>query len=202
MIKTLIFDFGNVFFNLNKEAALKKLSEFGLQQYSQELLEKNMSYEKGLLSTADFITFYQQKFPKTSQEYFVNAWNSVLSDFPQKRFDFIRDLATSQKFTLILLSNNNDLHTQWVKRNIPFFDDFIACFDKFYLSQEIKMRKPDKEIYQWVIDQNNLNPTETLFIDDLKENTKAAQELGFKVWNLNPETNDVTELFTVKKELF
>jgi len=47
-----------------------------------------------------------------------------------------------------------------------------------------------------------LQENECLFIDDLKKNTDAASKLGIHTWNLNPGQEDVTHLFTVKKDLF
>lgn len=202
MLETLIFDFGGVFLNLDKAATLQQLKAFGLENLSEDMLQKNREYEKGILSTEDFISFYAEKFEKTSPENLTAAWNAILLDFPEKRLKFIQELADSGNYKLILLSNTNDLHISWVKENIPFYKDFKNCFDKFYLSHEINFRKPDHSIYDFVLCENHLKPGETLFIDDSPENTEAAEQLGIHVWQLDPETEDVTDLFTVKAALF
>ena len=75
-------------------------------------------------------------------------------------------------------------------------------FEQFYLSHEIGFRKPNTNIYEFVLQENKLNASETLFIDDTKENTDAAKLLGFKVWNNNPYKQDVVNLFSIKKDLF
>ena len=64
------------------------------------------------------------------------------------------------------------------------------------------MSKPSSEIYEFVLTENNLKATETIFIDDLKENTAAANKLGIHTWNLIPGQEDITQLFTKKEILF
>ena len=70
------------------------------------------------------------------------------------------------------------------------------------MSHEINLIKPDKEIYQFVLEQNNFKAEETLFTDDLAENTEAASKLGINTWNIKPGLEDVTNLFDINKELF
>lgn len=74
------------------------------------------------------------------------------------------------------------------------YNRFKSCFEKFYLSHEIHLRKPNAEIYQFVLDENGLNPTETFFIDDTVENTDAAKKLGIDVWNLIVGQEDIIQL--------
>lgn len=202
MIKTIIFDFGDVFINLDKPATLRELKNAGLEEFSPEMLTWNQNYEKGSLASEEFIQLYLKNNPNLSEEIFRNSWNSILKDFPKYRFDFIKKLSEENKFQLILLSNTNEIHIDWVKQNVPFFDEFTNCFDAFYLSQEINLRKPDASIFEFVIQKHDLIPGETLFIDDTPENTEAASKLGLKNWNINPEKEDVVDLFQIKKELF
>lgn len=42
----------------------------------------------------------------------------------------------------------------------------------------MKMRKPNREIFEFVMHENNLNPKETLFIDDSPQHLKTADILG------------------------
>ena len=71
--------------------------------------------------------------------------------------------------------------------------------DRFYLSHEIHLRKPNEDIYKFVLNENKLLPQETFFIDDTKENTITANALGIHVWNINPTCEDVVDLFTQKE---
>ena len=64
------------------------------------------------------------------------------------------------------------------------FNSFKNAFDVFYLSYEMGMRKPDAEIFDFVLQENQLTAEETFFVDDVKENTDSAANIGIKVWNL------------------
>jgi putative hydrolase of the HAD superfamily len=197
MIKNIIFDFGDIFINLDKEGTYKEMAKLGVTNITEEMMGVYHQYEKGLLSTDKFINFFYTEF-KIPKENLVLAWNAVLLDFPKKRLAFLKTLSESKKYRLFLLSNTNNLHIKWVQDSLGnvFYNDFKNCFEQFYLSHEINFRKPDKEIYEFVLNENSLIAQETLFIDDLKENTDAAKSLGINVWNLIPGKEDVVELFT------
>lgn len=202
MITTIIFDFGDVFINLDKPATEKELKKLGLPSLNKELSDFNKLYEIGNVTTSDFIDHYQKIIPNTTKEQIVYAWNAILKDFPEKRLDFIKKLSIEKKYKLLLLSNTNELHINWIQENISFYQDFKSCFDSFYLSHEINLRKPDSDIFRYVLEKHKLTPELTLFIDDTEENTIAAQQLGIKIWNNNPIKEDVTEVFSIKSDLF
>ncbi|MGW1456739.1 HAD family hydrolase [Salegentibacter agarivorans] len=202
MIKTIIFDFGDVFINLDKPATMREMNKYEIEELSESLLNINQQYEKGLISSEEFVKSYQSEYTQLQTEHFKNSWNAILIDFPEYRYQFLKKLSEEKNHQLILLSNTNEIHIDWVKENVPFFEDFKACFDAFYLSHEINFRKPDAEIYEFVLKQHGLKPQECLFIDDTKENTDAAKYLGIHTWNIEPTREDVIDLFTAKKELF
>ncbi len=200
MIKNIIFDFGDIFINLDKEGTYKAMAKLGVTEISNEMVEIYHQYEKGLISSGEFIDFYKNRFPAIDRKDLVDAWNAVLLDFPERRLKFLQELSNSKKYNLFLLSNTNDLHISWIQENwgMDLYSKFKNCFSKFYLSHEINFRKPDLDIYQFVLKENNLVAEETLFVDDLKVNTDAAKTLGINVWNLIPGEEDVVELFTKK----
>lgn len=203
MIKTLIFDFGNVFINLDIENALKKTFErLGITEFSEEIIAFNSFYEQGLISTDEFLEFYSENFPKLDKKELIDIWNFILKDFPKYRLDFIKELKASSKFKLILLSNTNELHINWIKENISFYEDFKNCFDAFYLSQDINLKKPNSDIFEFVLKENKLKANECLFIDDNKANIDTANNLNFKTWHINPQEEDVINLFETKNNLF
>ncbi|MGY8924494.1 MAG: HAD-IA family hydrolase [Flavobacteriales bacterium] len=197
MINTLIFDFGDVFINLDKPAIERSMNKLGISTITNEMLEIAMNYEKGLISTDVFITSFTKKFPMISNKEFTIAWNSIILDFPEHRLTFIEHLASLKKYKLILLSNTNELHIEQVIENMSLdrYLRFKNCFDQFYLSHEIKLRKPDHSIYEFVLIKNNLIAKNCFFIDDTKENTDAASILGIRAWNNNPKNEDVIDLF-------
>ncbi len=199
MIKNIIFDFGDIFINLDKKATYSELEKLGVSKITDEMIDVAYRYERGLVSTDEFIRFFNKKF-KVDKEDLVFAWNSILLDFPARRLVFLKALVKSKKYRLFLLSNTNDLHISSVKKSLgtEFYNEFKSCFEQFYLSHEIHFKKPDTAIYEFVLNENCLIADETLFIDDLKENTDAANKLGIHTWNLIPGKEDVTELFTKK----
>ncbi len=203
MIKNIIFDFGDVFLDLDKEGALKNaLNLFQLDSLTEEMISVNCLYEQGLISTTEFVDFYFHYFPQLSRQDVVNIWNYVLKEFPLHKMEFLKQLNEHNQYKLVLLSNTNELHIDWVKKYIPFYPEFKNCFYKFYLSHEINLRKPDKAIFEFVLNENNFNPSETLFIDDTKENTEAAKKLGIHIWNIDETKEDIIDLFSIKKDLF
>jgi len=204
MINTLIFDFGDVFINLDKPATERELQKLGISKITDEMYHYVFQYEKGLISSDDFASYFCELFPHISKLELEKAWNAIILDFPEHRLEFIKSLSKSKKYQLILLSNTNELHIQKVIENMNMerYERFQNCFDTFYLSHEIHLRKPDYEIYQFVIDEHALHAEACLFIDDTVENTTAASQLGIHTWNIDPQTEDVVNLFTIKKELF
>lgn len=203
MIKTLLFDFGDIFINLDKKGAMQNaLDLFNLKEFSEEMIAFNSFYEQGLISTDEFLEFYQENFPKLTSDQILDAWQYILKDFPVHRLEFIQQLASDKTYKLILLSNTNELHINWVKENVSFYDDFKNCFDAFYLSHEIHLRKPNSDVYQFVLDEHQLKADEVLFIDDTEENILAASKLGIHTWHLDPKSQDITDLFTINRHLF
>ena len=202
-IKTLIFDFGDVFINLDKKGAIQNaLNLFNLETFEADMIEINILYEIGKISTSEFIEFYKLKFQNINEADIINAWNYIIKDFPKHRLDFIKYLSQKKEYQLVLLSNTNNLHIEFVKDNVPFFEDFKNCFDAFYLSQEIHLRKPNADIFEFVLKENNLRSNACLFIDDTKDNTDTAKKLGFNIWNIDETKEDIVDIFKIKKELF
>lgn len=201
MIKSIVFDFGDIFINLDKEATFKELAKLGVDQITDDVLAIAHQYEKGEISTDYFIDFFYKNF-KINKSDLVRAWNAILLDFPKHRLQFLKELVASNKYRLFLLSNTNELHIEWIRNNwgIELFQDFKNCFEQFYLSHEIHFRKPNADIYEFILKENKLKAEETFFIDDTLENTIAAEKLGIKTWNLIPGEEDVIGLL-MKKEL-
>ena len=89
---------------------------------------------------------------------------------------FLKSLVQKNKYKLFILSNTNPLHFSYGRRKFKY----INLVDKFILSYKLKMIKPDKKIFRTVIEKYKLVPSETLFVDDLKENCLAAEDTGMK----------------------
>ena len=200
MIKTLIFDFGDVFINLNKNHFNKQMYKaFGDIANDQNLLNLLNNYETGNVNSETFVNTL--KLYNSSFSWFYNkimefnhCWFSLLSRW------IFKNLNTTRDYKLILLSNTNELHIDFIKKQVPFYDEFKSCFDEYYLSHEIKLRKPNKEIFDFVLKSNDINADETLFIDDTLEHINSASKLNIKTWWLKPN-EDITSLLTIKNNL-
>ncbi|MEM9141407.1 MAG: HAD family phosphatase [Bacteroidota bacterium] len=197
MIKNIIFDFGDVFINLDKEIVFREALKYGsLDRITTEVQRINQAYEVGQISSEVFIAHMKTVFPEINEAQIRAIWNGMLLDFPRYRLEFIEALALKKTHRLFLLSNTNAMHIDQVQEIMgrPDYNRFKGCFEQFYLSHEIGMRKPDAEIFQFVLSQNHLEPQETLFIDDTQENTQAAKQLGIRIWNLQVGQEDVIHL--------
>lgn len=198
MINTIIFDFGDIFINLDKVAIEKEFRALGLEKWHDDLDAINKKFEVGAVSENDFLAAFQFHLPNATIEQIKNAWNSILGDFPINRLEFLQNLKS--KYKLFLLTNTDSIHIEHFeqKEGMSITRDFYNCFDKVYYSYELKMRKPDEEIFKFLLKQHDLSPKRTLFIDDKKENTDAAAKLGIQTWNLKVGEEDVIELFSKK----
>jgi FMN phosphatase YigB (HAD superfamily) len=198
MINTIIFDFGDIFINLDKQATMDALQKLGLSEWNEDLDHLNTQFETGQISRENFLFGIQKHVPNASINEILEAWNAILLDFPLYRLEFLQML--SKKYRLFLLSNTDSIHIETFeqKNGISFYSDFYQCFEKVYFSFEVEMRKPNPEIFNYLANKHDLAPKRTLFIDDKKENTDAALALGFQVWNLQVGKEDIVDLFDKK----
>lgn len=195
MINTIIFDFGDIFINLDKKATMDGFKNLGLQAWNEDLDQLNIQFEKGNISREAFLAGFQKHMPNATIEEILEVWNAILADFPLYRLEFLQML--SQKYRLFLLSNTDSIHIETFEQRVgpSFYSDFYQCFEKVYFSFEMGMRKPDAEIYQALLNKHELQAKRTLFVDDKKDNTDAAAALGIHVWNLQVGKEDVVDLF-------
>jgi len=200
MINTIIFDFGDIFVNLNKEASVEAFRKLGLQNLTEELLDLNDQFEKGQIAEADFLNGFLKHIPNASLDEIRAAWNLVIGNFPLERLEFLQMLCG--RYKMFLLTNTDQIHIAHFEEVVgsTFAGDFYRCFEKVYYSYEMGMRKPDVEIFNYIIRTHDLSPKRTLFIDDKKENTDAAKQAGLQVWNLQVGQEDVVHLFEKKFE--
>ena len=195
MINTIIFDFGDIFINLDKKATTDGFTNLGLKEWNQDLDQLNFQFEKGNITKEEFLAGFQKQMPNASIEEILASWNAILAEFPLYRLEFLQML--SKKYRLFLLSNTDSIHIETFEQTVgtSFYSDFYQCFEKVYFSFEMGMRKPDAEIYRTLLNNHQLQAKNTLFIDDKKENTDAAAALGIQVWNLQVGKEDVVHLF-------
>lgn len=196
MIKNIIFDFGDVFINLDKAVVFREMEQLNILHLLPQLDEVNKAFEIGAISSESFLEEMHRLLPQLSKEHIESTWNAMLLDLPEYRLEFLEDLARERNYRLFLLSNTNALHIPHFKKEMGEvrFNRFRNSFEQFYLSHEINLRKPNAEIYEFVLNENSLSASETLFIDDTVENTIAAAKLGIHTWNLKVGEEDIIQL--------
>jgi len=198
-IKNIIFDLGNVIINIAPENTSDDMQKFGFADFHKSYSLLNQTHlfdllEKGEIAPEFFFEeINKQLINKINNEKIECAWNAMLLDFPEPRIKLIQQL--TKKYRIFLLSNTNIIH--YTKYAADFKHQFgfelDSLFEKAYYSFELGLRKPDKEIFEHVIQKSNLNPSETLFIDDSKDNIKTAVSLGFKTeWIDISKGDDIT----------
>jgi putative hydrolase of the HAD superfamily len=114
-----------------------------------------------------------------------NAWNALLGELPPERWHILEK--ASKYYNTYLLSNTNAIHQPYYYGRIQEWYGkygFEHLFIKSYFSHILGMRKPNADIFQYVIDDAGLLPQETMFIDDFIENIETARHLGFQTIHL------------------
>jgi putative hydrolase of the HAD superfamily len=192
-IKNIIFDLGGVILDIDLAKGIEAMKKLGIRDFKSgahklNLMEPFLEYEKGLITDDEFL----EKLKKESEldfsnEDFIAAWNKIIVGFQKEPVDLIDKLNRSDRFRTFLLSNTNALHKELYtsilneQYSIAGLEDL---FEKAYFSHEIYMRKPDAEIYHYVLKDAAVNPEETLFIDDSEANINTAGLLGMETYHL------------------
>ncbi|MCK7532975.1 MAG: HAD family phosphatase [Marinilabiliales bacterium] len=176
---------GGVIINLDTQKTASEMKKLGFEDFEKSYTLFNQTdifdlLEKGLISPSQFRFEIQKQLPKSvSDKELDAAWSAMLLDFPAKRIELIQSL--KNKYRTFLLSNTNKIHFD------KYNADFISVYgfqlndmlEKAYYSFEVGMRKPEADIYQFVLKQSHLIPEETLFIDDSEANIRTSQRIGY-----------------------
>ncbi|GAB4491406.1 MAG: HAD family phosphatase [Saprospiraceae bacterium] len=187
-VKNIIFDFGNVLFDLDLPAIERNLKLYFGENFAaaKEKLRRGRIfelYEVGGLSTEEFVDSIRfTAEPPLEKEQVISAWNSIFLEMPSHRFEML--LRLRERYKVFLLSNINELHASWIDaymlREHGIGDFHARYFDGVYYSHWIRLRKPDREIYEYVLADAELIPEETVFFDDLEINIEAARKVGIR----------------------
>ncbi|MFP3859794.1 MAG: HAD family hydrolase [Bacteroidales bacterium] len=203
-ISNIIFDLGGVILNIDPQRTIEEMGKLGIKDFDRiySQIKQNHVFddlEKGLISEREFVEAVQEYSGiKADPEDIIHCWNCLLLDFPPQRIELLQNLKKSERYNTYLLSNTNETHKKvynQMLRDQFGIDGLEALFNKAYFSHEIHMRKPDREIFEYVLRDSNMDPEKTLFIDDSEVNTQAAQKLGIKTYLVDSD-NSITALFS------
>lgn len=200
-IQNIIFDFGGVILNIDHLRPIEAFRKLGIPDfenlYSQAIQADLFDrLEKGTISPDAFRTSLKQICPiPLSDTLLDEAWNAILLDIPLFRIQLLEKLKT--RYRTFLLSNSNQIHYDVyleTLRSTSGHPDFDALFEKAYFSFNMGMRKPDAEIFKFVLHTHHLIPEETLFIDDSIQHIQGAQQCGLKTYWLQAPVG-MTDIF-------
>ena len=124
----IIFDFGDVFINLDKQKIDSEFRKLGLTAWHEDLDALHKQYELGKIDELEYMSGFQKHLPKADLVSIRSAWNSILGDFPLYRLEFLQMIAS--KYRLFLLSNTDHTHIEKFEHNegLTFARDFYSCF--------------------------------------------------------------------------
>lgn len=184
--KNIIFDYGNVIFAIDFKRSQAALTKLGIQDIQGFYAHKDQNslfddFDVAGISAADFRNGLRKAAnnPNLTDQEVDEAWNSLLIGVSNGNHEILMEV--KKHYRTFLLSNNNQIHYEWIlaylkkEFNLENYDDF---FEKAYFSQLMKLRKPNVNIFEQVIRENNLNPDETLFIDDSPQHIEGAKKAG------------------------
>ena len=204
-IKNIIFDYGNVIFDIDFQKTQHSFTELGIKNVERFFAHTGHDpifneFETGSISSAEFrdgIRRITQQ-PTLTDTQIDNAWNTLLIGIPPINHDIL--LKAKEKYRTFLLSNINEIHMDYINRYLKQefdVDTNDVFFEKVYYSHLVRLRKPNREIFEFVAQDSNLIPQETLYIDDSPQHLKTAQEMGFNTYLMTK--NDSLEKFMYRE---
>lgn len=188
-IKNIIFDLGDVIINIDPPRTYQvfaNLMNCSLEEAYIQIDDKHSlfnRYDRGEFTDQGFIEEVKKslQLEKCSDQEIIDAWNALLLDMPSSRIRRIEELA--KKYNLYLLSNTTNIHiieVNNIMERSSGISDLKDLFIKVFYSFDMKMRKPDEEIYTTLLDDLGIAAEESVFLDDTLVNIEAAEALGIK----------------------
>ncbi|MAX82011.1 MAG: haloacid dehalogenase [Crocinitomicaceae bacterium] len=200
MINTIIFDFGGVILNINYHKTIEAFQQLGVENFDQLYSQHQQNHlfdllETGKIEPEAFVAALKESLPESvTEQQIIDAWNALLLNYPKHRLAFLKEIG--EAYPIYMLSNTNAIHEQYFIQTLAEEHPEVnlkALFKEVYYSHEVGMRKPNVEIFEWVLEQNQLNPATTLFIDDTEQHIKGAQKAGLHTYHLLPG-EDIAEV--------
>jgi glucose-1-phosphatase len=192
-VKHIIFDFGGVLFEIDYTLPIKAFAQLGYTDFGHLYTQAAQNQwfddlETGRITNEVFYNYLQSFVPHASHQQVVEAWNSILLQLRVEEVQFIQTLKNEGVRTF-LLSNTNAIHVsefeQMIDRDMGL-DHFRQAFEKVYYSNVIGLKKPYPDTFLEVCRWNELEPSETLFIDDSIQHIEGALQAGLQVHHLLP----------------
>lgn len=186
-VKAILFDLGNVTVNFDHNFAVDKiinLTHKMPQEIYQLFFDSNITglFEEGKVSSDDFYQRVNRMLGLgISYESFKLIWNEIffLTEDNYKIHSLIKKF--KNRLVLVLVSNINKLHYEYLIKRYDIFKEF----DKFVLSYEVGVRKPDPLIYKKALDEAGVAIEEVIYIDDREDLISEAKKIGIRSIRFN-----------------
>lgn len=200
-IQALVFDIGNVLIDIDYPKTISNFQALATIDFNtivsyHKQIDIFNQFEKGKVTSNEFVSTLKQYLRNdVTNEQIVAAWNTMLVYYPERKIKLLKTLK-EKGFRLYALSNINELHIEEMNSKVHALfgiNEFKTLFDKAYYSNEVGFRKPEKELYEIVLNEIALPPQEILFIDDKLENLMPAEALGIQTLHLL-QPNDLYEV--------
>lgn len=190
-IRQIIFDFGGVILDIDPQQTINALQSMGVEDvdifntrsFQEDVIAK---FERGIITPEQFRERVRQHIGKDICDQDIDdAWNALLLDIPKERIKVLEQVKNN--YDIYLLSNSNEIHYDIYVRDLQLrfgYREFDQLFHKAYFSFDLHLSKPNSEIFEFVLNQHNMIPEETLLIDDTLMHIEAAQKTGLKTYHL------------------
>jgi putative hydrolase of the HAD superfamily len=187
----MVLDLGGVILELDVDRSIRALIDLGFEGLDElDIIFSSypffLEYETGRISSDQFLDAIRSELGNhIPRAKILDAWNAMILGFLPETVSLLMKLR--QQFRMFLLSNTNALHEVYYNNHLHAdhgVSNLTDIFEKVYYSHDVKMRKPDPEIFQHVLADSRLDPQETLYIDDTEVHVKAAAELGIRTYHL------------------
>lgn len=198
-IKTLIFDFGGVLINLQREKSVEAYEKLGIKN-ANELLNNYvqagifLDLESGKISKEEFHIAIRKigvengaDESKLTDQAIDAALYVFLKDLPNSKLEKLKELKS--RFRIIMLSNTNAIHFPYCKETVfkQMGGTVETYFDQLYLSYEMGCSKPEKKIFELLLKEEGIKASNCLFFDDGPKNIEVAKSLGFQTYLVRTE---------------
>src|SRR5690554_1000258 len=208
-VKNIIFDLGGVILDVDYSRPVEAFEKLGAKDFDEVFTQQHQdeffsAFERGDITPSQFRKKLRKYLPdEVTDEAIDDAWCTILGELPSDRIVLLKMLAR-MNYRLFLLSNTNSIH---IRVFTAYLDQtygknlFKHLFEKVYYSSQMGLRKPSHEIFEFVLKENNLKASETLFIDDSIQHIEAAKKIGIQTAFLQ-EPQTINDYFKGLAEVF
>lgn len=199
----IIFDFGGVILNLDYDRTTEAFVKLGVTDFEQSYSQLNQTnlfdeFERGEITPDQFRSGIRTVLNTGVSDALIDeAWNAMLLDLPSERLRLLEKLGQTRR--LALLSNTNAIHAEYFEQQMKRqhrIENLDPFFEKVYYSFDVGMRKPEPRIFEFVLQERNFKPEETLFIDDSPQHIEGARRVGLHTYHLRTDQGEtILDLF-------